>query len=169
MRPVEYLAPASSLVLVTLIAALPWGLTGELRYLLPFLPYGVIHFWQERRPQAMPEWLVFLAGLVTDALSYGPLGYWSLVFLAGYGLSGLLAGVRGRSRMLGVLAFAPTGAGVLAVAWTVGSLYHLQSLEVWPIGLGVLGAGGLYVACSLVIGDRQVVQERPNVRLERGA
>jgi hypothetical protein len=36
-----------------------------------------------RRPTLMPEWGVFLAGLATDVLTHGPLGFWSLMFLIG--------------------------------------------------------------------------------------
>ena len=47
----------------------------------------VIHVWTVRRPGAIPSWLAFAAGLVLDALAFGPLGYWALTFLTGQRLA----------------------------------------------------------------------------------
>jgi rod shape-determining protein MreD len=75
--------PLASVAVLTLVSALPFGWPADIRSYMPLLPYTVIHYWAVRRPRQMPEWGVFLAGLIADVLTYGPLGFWSLVFLIG--------------------------------------------------------------------------------------
>jgi rod shape-determining protein MreD len=83
MQALRNLVPIASVAVLTLIAALPLGWPIDVRFLMPLLPYTAIHYWAVRRPKQMPEWGVFLAGLMTDVLTQGPLGFWSLMFLIG--------------------------------------------------------------------------------------
>jgi rod shape-determining protein MreD len=77
------MVPLATVAVVTVVAALPLSLPSDVRFYMPLLPYTVIHYWAVRRPTLMPEWGVFLAGLITDVLTHGPLGFWSLMFLIG--------------------------------------------------------------------------------------
>jgi rod shape-determining protein MreD len=77
------MVPLASVAVLTLVAALPFGWPTDIRFYMPLLPYTVIHYWAVRRPKQMPEWGVFLAGLITDVLTHGPLGFWSLMYLIG--------------------------------------------------------------------------------------
>ena len=85
-----------SIAVLTLLAALPWGLPTEDRFFLPLLPVVAIHYWALRRPEVLPEWFVFLAGLLLDVFTHGPLGYWPLVYLVAYAL-GVLGSEAGRA------------------------------------------------------------------------
>ena len=81
MQALTLIFPAAVLLVAVLVAAVPWGLPPETKAALPLLPYLGVHYWTERRPAAMPDWLVFLAGFATDVLGQGPLGYWALIYL----------------------------------------------------------------------------------------
>ena len=164
---VSLLLPGLALAIVTLAAALPWGLADPFKPALPLLPYLVVHFWAERRPRAMPDWLVFLAGLATDVVGQGPLGLWALVFLAGYALVRSAAADRpdaGGS----ILLFGVTAAALVALQWLVISLYYLRLAEAEPL----IGAAAIaLVVYTVLIVLRPVRGEearRFNDRLERG-
>jgi rod shape-determining protein MreD len=144
--------PAVSVVLATLLAALPWGLSSDNRFLLPMLPYAAIHLWAVRRPTLMPEWLAFSSGLATDVLTHGPLGFWSLVFLLGLMFvqacrPGERWGAAGRW-----LHFAAT-LGLLALAqWLIATLYFVSVVDWRPFLNGALLAAFAYPLLSLAFG-----------------
>ncbi len=164
------LLPGFSIALVTLLAALPWGLPSEARFLLPLLPFAAIHYWALSRPGSMPEWQAFLSGLATDALTHGPLGFWSLVFLVGFILSGLLPrferwGAKGRW-----LHFCATLLLLSAVQWAIASAYFLGAADWRPLMRGALLAALLYPLIELLLRpiDR-LSASRFDARFERGA
>ena len=67
---------------ILLVAAvLPWGGPDWTEMALALLPVGAIYFWSFRRPHLMPAVLVFLAGLLLDVMTHGPLGIWSCAAL----------------------------------------------------------------------------------------
>lgn len=51
----------------------PFGPVAE-----PWLHACVIYFWTHRRPSMMPPLLCFVAGLLTDLITGGPIGLWAL-------------------------------------------------------------------------------------------
>ncbi len=153
--------PGVSLALAMLLAALPWGLPADARFLLPLLPYIVIHFWVVRRPALMPEWLIFLAGLGTDVMTHGPLGYWSLIYLLGFALC---TGSRGLTRWGALgrwLQFCVTIVGLAFVQWLVASLYVLSVADWKPLVRSATGLCLLYPLVGMMF--------RPVLRLWRPA
>ena len=81
MNVMRFVAPIGSVVLLTLIAALPLGVPAGDRFFLPLLPVVAVHYWTLRHDAWLPEWVVFLAGLMLDILTHGPLGYWAFIYL----------------------------------------------------------------------------------------
>ena len=56
-----------SVVALTVLSALPWGVAAESRFVLPLLPVVAIHYWVLREhAQMVPEWFVFACGLLLD-------------------------------------------------------------------------------------------------------
>jgi rod shape-determining protein MreD len=150
-RSLKELMPAVSVALVTLLAALPWGLPSEARFLLPLLPYAAIHFWAVRRPALMPEWLVFMSGLAADVLTHGPLGFWSLVYLLGYMLVQVLRdfnrwGAAGRW-----LQFCTTIALLAFVQWLVASVYFMSAADWKPLVRSAAAICMLYPLLGLLL------------------
>jgi rod shape-determining protein MreD len=151
----KYIVPLSSIVLLTLIAALPWGLPSEDRFFLPFLPVVAIHYWGLRRPELVPEWFVFMAGLCLDTLTHGPLGYWALVYLAAYA-SGVLSQPFGNNSLM-----ARTGIFVISLiavaftAWAAASLYFIEFAD-WKAfarGAGLAGFAAIVIVPLLYVLD----------------
>jgi rod shape-determining protein MreD len=155
------LVPIATVVALTLIAALPFGLPSDVRFFMPMLPYTVIHYWAVRRPAQMPEWAVFLVGLGTDVLTNGPLGFWSLIFLIGvvavdatrdlpdWGAIGRWALFCGTLLMLGL------------AEWLVTSIYFLQLADWKPIMLALAIAALSYPVFGFVLRPLQRLWLRP--------
>ena len=124
--------PMLAVLLLVLVATVPWGGPDWLEMALALLPMGAIYFWSLRRPQLMPALLVFLCGLTLDVLTYGPLGIWSCSALAA-ALAGRL--IRRARPGIGWLA----GAGCTALVLTLSAAIAagLISLAAWhlvPLG-----------------------------------
>lgn len=123
-----------SLLVVLLAAMTPLGLAGDYRFVPAGLVLAVMYFWACRAPRSLPYWLVFLSGLVVDIVSYGPLGYWASVYVAGIYVARCLPGHgEGRGRGLaGWLGFVAAAAVAFAVAWVLACGYSFQTLPLAP-------------------------------------
>jgi rod shape-determining protein MreD len=175
MPLLKTLIPLLSVAALTLLAVLPLGLPVDARFVMPLLPYTAVHFWAVRRPALMPEWGVFLAGLTTDVLTNGPLGFWSLMFLAG------VVSVDATRDMpeWGALGrwgqFCVTIAVMGVVEWIVASIYFVQVADWKPVVLAATIAAVCYPAISFALRPLlrlclRVESSRPdNTALTRGA
>jgi rod shape-determining protein MreD len=140
--------PILSVVLLTLISALPWGLPADDRFFLPLLPAAAVYMWTLNGKGWLPEWAVFAAGLMLDILSQGPLGYWALIYL----LAHLMATMTSESALtsklgrVGVLVSALVG--LAAIAWAVGSLYFFEVLDWTPYATGAIFAAVVAMALA---------------------
>lgn len=159
-----------SILLLTVLAALPWGLPSEDRFFLPLLPLVAIHYWTLRHPQLIPEWLVFVIGLCLDVLTHGPLGYWSLIYLVGY-FCAVVSEPYAHTGPLVRLAFWLTAmmATTLA-AWGVSSIYFLEVADWRPFARGMafaVVAGAFLVPLFRAIDPDKAAHNNP--QLSRGA
>jgi rod shape-determining protein MreD len=169
MQPVRYLAAFISIGVLALLAALPWGLPPDDRFFLPLLPVVAIHYWSLRHPGLVPEWYVFLAGLLLDVLTHGPLGYWPLVYLTAHMAAVLSAPLASRGVMMRLALFGFALIGVVATAWMIASVYFLERADIGPYAIGAALAAlsaGLLIPLFHVFDPDPGTRE--NVRLERG-
>lgn len=169
MRSLRAFLPFASVVLLTIAAILPWGLPVEDRFVLPLLPIVAIYYWTLDRKAWLPEWGVFLAGLMLDILSQGPLGYWALIYLVTYVAAVFASRLRLETAAARLAAFAGVIGAVTVFAWFVASLYFLQVLDWGPY---VRGAGFAFLAACLIVVVRSAFgaggEPRRPVRLTRG-
>ena len=148
MRLTGYVVPFLSVALLTVLAALPWGLPTQERFFLPMLPVVAIHYWALRKPGALPEWSVFLAGLLLDVFTHGPLGYWPLIYLFAY-LLGVLGQTAGsKHQVIRLILFAASLACVAALGWAVASIYFLEFADWRPY---VRGAALSLAAATVIV------------------
>jgi rod shape-determining protein MreD len=134
--------PLLSVAILTLIAALPFGMPTDGRFYMPLLPYTAIHYWAVRRPGLMPEWGVFLAGLMTDVLTHGPLGFWALMFLAGLVVINASRNLPDWGALGRWAQFCVTLAVMGVCEWLVASLYFFELADWKPIVIAI-GIGAL--------------------------
>jgi rod shape-determining protein MreD len=78
--------PASTTILLMLLAELPFNVTGQAA-LLPAVTLIAVWFWSVFRPTALPPPLVFLIGLLLDLRGYLPLGTGVLTLLIMHGIA----------------------------------------------------------------------------------
>ncbi len=169
MRWSRFLLALASIAVLTLAAALPWGLPTSDRFVLPLLPVVAISYWTIDPDAWLPEWVIFLAGLSLDVLTHGPLGYWALVYLFTYVVAIFASRVAveggvGRIVLLACIVIAVTG-----FAWLAASFYFLEILDLAPFARGAMFAVISALLITPVLGSlRAVLKPIRTVRLTRG-
>lgn len=136
------LAPGALGLLLVLIACLPLGLP-HLSIVAPMLPLMAVYYWSIYRPELMPAPVVFVIGLVQDALTGAPMGAGALVLVL---VQGVCVSQRrilvGSSFGVGWLGFAMVAAGAAGLGWLVAALFYLSLVNPIPalvqLGLSVL-------------------------------
>ena len=161
------LLPGCAVLLTTLLCALPWGMTnaaGPVASLSATLPITVVFACGIWWPDRLPSWIAFLCGLLTDAVTGGPLGYWALLYLLALTAArtaNALAEMPGL--LIAWLAFAATALALSLVAWLVASMYTLEFANWSPIAwpMGILVVGFPVVAAVLMALSRWAEGKRP--------
>ncbi|MFT3730473.1 MAG: rod shape-determining protein MreD [Hyphomicrobium sp.] len=143
------LTPILSVAALTIVAVLPWGLPTDDRFVLPLLPIVAIIYWTLDRDAWLPEWAIFLAGLMLDALTQGPLGYWALVYLIAYVVAVYCSNIRVETTAGQLGLFAGAIVAVTVFAWLAASIYFLELLAWEPYALGA--AFALFGATALAL------------------
>lgn len=170
MRVLIALLPPASILVATLLAALPWGLPAENRFVMPLLPFVVIHYWMMRQPARVPEWLVFLCGVTLDVLTNGPLGFWALIYLAGFAFAHVEAALETGTPVARALLCVAALALMGITQWLLSSVYFWDAADWRPLALAVAWAALSYPVIAMLL--RPLDLDRPrrvNARLERGA
>lgn len=168
MHFLSRLLPGVVVMLAVFVAALPWGLPAPIALVLPLLPYVAIHILVERRGAAIPDWLVFLAGLAMDVLGQGPLGYWALVYLVGFIAVRAASTDRETTSAGSIALFALTQIALVLVQWLVTSIYRLRAAEIGPLLGAAAAALAVFAVVVLLFPVRAREMRRVNDRLMRG-
>ena len=165
----KIIAPVS-IAALTVLSALPWGVAAESRFVLPLLPVVAIHYWVLRDEADMvPEWFVFLCGLLLDVLTNGPLGFWSLIYLLAFALARLSTGWAREGVMARWLLLLAALALLSFCAWIISSLYAVDVADWRPFAWGAVAAGLAHPLLALVLlGSRSGRRRRNNDLFERG-
>lgn len=169
MSWLRFLMPVITVAALTVVAILPWGLPVDDRFVLPLLPIVVIYYWTLERDAWLPEWAIFLAGLLLDVLTHGPLGYWALVYLAAYVVAVFCSRIRIETTVGRLSLFAAAMIAVTSFAWLAASAYFIELLDVGPYVRGAASAVVAAAVLTLVFGifRKTGAPARP-VRLSRG-
>jgi rod shape-determining protein MreD len=165
----KYAIAFGSIVVLTVLAALPWGLPSEDRFFLPLLPVVAIQYWTLRHPRLIPEWFVFLAGLGLDVLTHGPLGYWSLVYLSGYFIAAVLEPYAHSGQIVRLAFWIVAMMITTFAAWAVSSVYFLEFADWRPFAHGMafaLVAGAVLVPMLHALDPEKEAHDNP--QLSRG-
>jgi rod shape-determining protein MreD len=169
MRLVRSLVPLVTVVMLTIFALLPWGMPSEDRFILPLLPIVAIYYWTLDRNAWLPEWAIFLCGVLLDILTQGALGYWALVYLVAYAAAVLCSRTVADTTLQRLGLFAAAIGAVTSFAWLLASAYFIELLDVMPY---VRGAAFAVLAAAIITVTSNFLKSsgpppRP-VRLTRG-
>lgn len=162
-------ARVAGVALLTCLAALPWGLPADQRFVLPLLPLAAIHACNLRRAGSCPEWVAFACGVALDVVTQGPLGFWAFLYLLGHALG---VGSAPVARRLPARLGLPVAALVIAacVGWLLSGLYYWEATDWRPWARAVLWALAPATVIGLLFGGTASAHaRRDNARLERGA
>lgn len=161
--------PALVVALLTFAAVLPWGTSQWMHFFLPLLPLVAIHYWVIRRPAVMPVWFVFLCGLFLDALSNGPLGFWSFIYLIGYSLASLARDTKvARGVMTRWLEFIVCMSFVALAVWMLSSFYFTRVFDWRPLAACVAVTALVYPLLALMFWPIARIWLPRSVKLLRG-
>jgi rod shape-determining protein MreD len=134
----------------------PWGLPATTGFVLPLMTAMLVFLFASWPEARLPPWLVFLAGMLTDMLTAGPLGYWAFIFLVAYALGRAIAFSAARRDMLSLLGvYALTAAFTAATAWGVASLYYMRLIDWQPMAFAALAVAALFPVLVRVSGYRR--------------
>jgi rod shape-determining protein MreD len=124
----------------------------------------VVYIWQAGHPGLMPPVLVASVGLAIDALTYGPLGYWPLIFLAGMAVARAANRVLEGAGRAGVwLAFVAASLGLAVVAWLTASAYFFQMVDWRPMALTVAIQALAYPMLAALLAPLERIVAGPRV------
>ena len=152
MSQLQRAIPMLTVTLLVLLCVMPWGLGQSFHFALPLLPFAAIHYWARSRPASMPCTFVFAAGLAVDVLSYGPLGYWSLVYLMGLGLAAGLARVLlDSSPLADCTSFCAAIALLALIAWSLASVYFIRFIDWQPMATAAAMLAAAYPFVHLLL------------------
>ena len=159
--------PSCLVLLAVLLAAAPWGVTAGAEFVLQVMPYMMAHLFLARGKGFVPSPVMFIAGMIMDVASNGPLGFWALIYLFGVLIArqlpdGLMDTRMGRFSALLLVVFALAAAQV-----AIASIYLLKWIDWHPVLAGTLMAGFITLLIDLAWRDRSL--ERPRNEMARGA
>lgn len=143
-RALRSTIPGLLLLLCIFIAALPTGLP-QFADVTPFLSLMAVYYWSIYRPDLMPAFVVFAAGLLQDVVGGTPVGLMALVLVLVHGV-----GVSQRRVFLGKsfpvewwgFGLVTLGAGI--VAWLLASLYFVYLLDPKSVAVQALLTVAVY-------------------------
>ena len=142
------LTPLLSAAAAVLLGILPAGISG-FQIAGPALLMIAVYHWTIFRPQALPPPAIFIAGLLHDILSGGPIGLWAALLLAEYGF--LMTQRRvflARTFPIAWFGFALVAAGLTVVAWILGMAWYAAILAPMPFVLLLVASVVLYPFAS---------------------
>jgi rod shape-determining protein MreD len=137
--------PALSVLFAVFATAVPWGLPGDVTFILPLVMVMMVFCWRTLPGMVLPPYLAMLFGLLADVTSGGPLGFWALMNLIAATAGGLAPSpndAQDRNRlwfMWGMVA-----ALIACLGWLLASLYFLRWIDWWPIAFGALASVALF-------------------------
>ena len=115
------------------------------------MPFAGVFFWARAQPQLMPTSFVFVTGVAVDVLSYGPLGYWSLIYLSGLALTGPADRFGARGGLSEWIGFTAIGAGLALLAWLVASIYFVHFIAWRPMAWAAVLLALIYPALQALL------------------
>jgi rod shape-determining protein MreD len=141
--------PATSSLLLMLLALAPFGLWGQAA-LLPTVTLTCVWFWSLFRPAAMSPPVVFLIGLLLDLLGYLPLGVGALTMLTACAIAQRLRHFLAHQGFAVIWPiFITVACGIAAMNWALVSLLTFRLLSPGPVLFQAGLAAAMYPAVAI--------------------
>ncbi|MBV8978991.1 MAG: hypothetical protein JO261_16135 [Alphaproteobacteria bacterium] len=147
--------PVGLALLGAIIANTPLSLTGGI-VPGPLLGLMPIYYWGLVRPDLMPPFWAFAAGLLEDVLSMGAPGVWTVSYVVAYALidrqRDAFAGLSGFGAILG---FATVCSLACASAYLVESIYYWRLAPFAPVMSVLAMSIVFYIPAAMFFGTVQ--------------
>jgi len=133
--------PALSVLFAVFATAVPWGLPADATFILPLVMVMMVFCWRVLPGVEFPAYVAVLLGLLTDVVSGGPLGFWSLMALTGAAAGGWMQPLGDGQDMKRLwLVWGVVALIMACLGWLIASLYFLRGIDLWPIAFGALSS-----------------------------
>lgn len=149
------LVPFAITLLLVVLGAVRLPVAGYAT-VVPLFSLCAVFFWAVYRPQLLPAWLVFVIGLVQDALSGTPLGLSAIMLLIVYGM------VASQRRFFMNKPFTLIWAGftlialiAIVVSWLLASITVAHIIRPGPAMFQLLLTLALYPAITAMLAGAQ--------------
>jgi rod shape-determining protein MreD len=148
---VRMVVPALVTLTLVFVAYVPTG-SPTLSLAAPMFSVMSVYYWSVYRPDLMPLWVAFLAGLCQDALGSAPFGMMAVVMV----LAGGIATARrrlfaNRSFWVGWLGFVMVAAAACAAVWAISSFVASTFLDLRLALLQLAVAAAVYPALAWML------------------
>ena len=141
--------PVLALAVALLVAVQPRS--GPAVSTAALVPVVVLVFWALQHPGSLSILAVFAAGLVLDCVSGGPLGFWALLYVAGFELARVLEPFARRGRWHYAAALLAVLSCTVLLQGLIVALTHRE----WPNFkegvIAALGAALLYPVVAVIL------------------
>lgn len=146
------LLPALTILLGVLVTAVPWGLPAVATFVPPLVVVMMVFCWRATPDAVLSPVAAMALGLLTDATTGGPLGFWGLMCLFAASV-GFRLRPTDPGRRMGVLwlAWIPTAAVLAGLGWLLASLYFFRWVDWQPIAFGAAVSIALFPAVYLLV------------------
>jgi len=142
-------------LLLIMLAMVPFRVP-LLSPVIPSLPLIAVYYWSVYKPNLMPVWAIFLAGLFHDLLAAGPAGVGILSLLLVHGLvESLRRSLVGAGFLAIWLVFVPVAAAASLSAWLLTCLIETQVFDLEPTVFRYLATIAVYPCLAWVLSQMQ--------------
>ena len=138
------ITPSLLLLFLVVLGQLPFSLPGD-SAVTPYFVLMAVFYWSLHRPDLVPASVVFVVGLVQDALEGEPFGVNAFVLIAVYWfVTSQQRHFGDRSFMVLWLVFAVVGLAAETLRWLLVSMLTTSLIAPWPITFEYLITVALY-------------------------
>jgi rod shape-determining protein MreD len=156
-RLLRALVPGLITLMLVVLTVVPMGL----EYFATITPAFVmmsVYYWSLYRPDLMPAVGVFVAGVLLDILSGGPIGLSSLVFLM---VQGICVSQRryivGKPFLVEWTGFLIVATGAAFVGWLAACMYYSAVISATPFAVQLIISVGIYPLLARFFGRSEQI------------
>lgn len=149
---VRGMVPTATTIAAVMLSSVPIGIP-YYSAVTPFFPLIAVFYWSIYRPELLPAMTVFVAGVLFDIFTGGPMGLIALILLAVHGIAASQRRILlGQSFWVEWAGFTLVAAGAATVGWVLSCGFQFAFLPPAQFAIQAALTAALYPAGSWLLG-----------------